>query len=703
MKRILVAAAVLFIIFGAAVFANPQGAVAGVYEGEIEVPGSPIRVIIEVTSGGGGKLAATISIPQQGARNLPLDNVNINNELFSFKLPGVPGDPRFEGRIAAETRKIEGTFFQGGGSYPLKLRPADEVAAESAKSLEDIDKLAQEALGKFEVPGLAIAVVQGKKIIYIKGFGQRDAEKSLPVTPDTLFAIGSCTKAFTTFVLGQLVDEGKISWDKPVNQYIPWFKLYDSSLTSRLTVRDAVTHRSGLPRHDLLWYNNNESTRESLVRKVAFLQPSADLREKWQYNNLMFLTAGYLIETVTGKSWEDNVRERIFKPLAMSRANFSVSETQKDSDFAQPFEKREEKIVKVPFRAANLIGPAGSINCSVREMANWIMLHLGSGEFGDARTIESSTLEEIHRSQMTTGIQSERPDILGGGYALGWFVDSYRGHLRVEHGGNIDGFSAALQLFPKDGFGIVILTNRGATPVGEMLSRTIADRLLKLPSVDWLGDAAKQGKAVEDALKEGEKRKESARVAGTSPSHAIADFAGDYEHPGYGLLKINIADGKLEAVYNGIHTPLEHWHYDIFSGVKGADPTFANVKFQFHMDLNGNISKVSSLLESSVDAIVFNKKADARYLDPAFLARFTGDYELLGRTLSISVKGNSLIAKFTGQPVVELVPVPGDLFTLKEDHDVVIKFIADASDATKILSLEFRQSGVVLNAPRKVK
>ena len=165
--------------------------------------------------------------------------------------------------------------------------------------------------------------MKNKEVIYAKGFGYRDVEKQSPVTTDTLFAIGSSTKAFTTFVLGTLVDQEKIEWDKPVREYIPWFKMYDPSVTERLSVRDLVTHRSGLPRHDPAWYNNYSASRESLVRKLPYLEPSADLRVKWQYNNLMFLTAGYLTEVMTGKTWEDAVRERILNPLDMKRTNFS--------------------------------------------------------------------------------------------------------------------------------------------------------------------------------------------------------------------------------------------------------------------------------------------------------------------------------------------------------------------------------------------
>ncbi len=352
--------------------AGQQNSIAGHWEGAIKLPSGELKLSVEFTDAA-GKLSATITIPQQGAKDMPLSDVafikspsnspndSANNGEVSFSLAGIPGDPKFKGKLSADGQKIEGTFSQGGGNLDCYLERKGDPVAKAKEALVGFDDVATDAMKKFEVPGMAIAIVKGKEIVYAKGFGFRDVEKQLPVTADTLFAIGSSSKAFTTFVLGTLVDEGKIEWEKPVRNYISWFKLYDPSMTEHLTVRDLVTHRSGLPRHDLVWYNNFESTREQFVRKLAYLEPSADLREKFQYNNLMFLTAGYLTEVITGKTWEEAVRARVFDPLGMKRSNFSVTDMQKDSDFAQPYGKKESKIEKLPFRPITNLAPAGSI------------------------------------------------------------------------------------------------------------------------------------------------------------------------------------------------------------------------------------------------------------------------------------------------------------------------------------------------------
>src|SRR5581483_7193273 len=686
-------------ICGNGIAALQQASAAGHWEGAITLPTGALSVSIDVNAAADGKLSATITIPQQGAKGLPLTNVSLNGADFGFDLPGVPGDPKFRGKMSADGKKIEGIFSQGGGNLPCSFeRKADPVQA-AKDSLNGFDEAVNDGMKKLDVPGMAIAIVKNKEVIYAKGFGYRDLEKQTPVTADTLFAIGSSTKAFTTFVLGTLADEQKIEWDKPVRNYIPWFKLYDPSMSERLTVRDLVTHRSGLPRHDLVWYNNYDSSRESFVRKLAYLEPSADLREKWQYNNLMFLTAGYLTEVVTGKSWETNVRDRILNPLDMTRTNFSVADSQKDSDFAYGYGKPGDKVKRLPFRPITNIGPAGAINSSVNEMAKWVTVHLNGGKFGDKRLAESATIDALHQPQMTTGIPSSDADILGSQYAMGWFVDSYRGHERVEHGGNIDGFTADVVLFPKDGLGIVILSNMNGTALPELVSRVAADRLLNLKPNNWIDQAAARRALSEQAAKEGAQKKTVTRIPGTQPSHKLADFVGDYEHPGYGELKVTLNGDHLEATYNKITTPLEHWHYDTFNGGKGEDPTFQEMKYTFQTDSSGFVSAISAAFEPAVKDIVFAKKPDGRLFDSAYLAKFTGEYLLTGQTFKVGSKGNALVLNIPGQPQLDLVPSLSGDFILKQQRVVSIRFVTD--DQGKVSAFELRQPGAVLTAKRK--
>jgi len=683
---------------GRTLTSSPQD-LAGHWEGAIALPGAKLAVDLDFVKQADGTWKGDISIPLQGAKDLALAGIKADGAEVGFAISGVPGDPAFKGTFSADGARITGTFSQGGGSFPFELARAVDPAAKAKKALEGFDQVVAKGLAQLEVPGAAIAIVKDQEVILARGFGFRDVEGKLPMTADTILAIGSSTKAFTAFALGTLVDRGRVEWDTPVRGYIPWFRLYDAQAGERLTPRDLVTHRSGLPRHDLVWYNNHTSSREDLVRSLAYLQPTADLRVKWQYNNLMFLTAGYLVETMTGQSWEDAVRTLVFEPLGLKRSNFSVVESRKDADFAQPYDKRDGKIVRIPFRDITTVGPAGSINSTVNEMSRWVAVHVNGGKFGDTQVIGAETLADLHKPYMTTGGVSTRPDITVADYALGWFVDSYRGHQRVHHGGNIDGFSAMVSFLPKDGLGFVVLTNRNGTPLPELLIRAAADRILGLEAVDWIGEAAKERALGEEIGKKAGEKKATRRRPGTVPAHKLEEYAGAYRHAGYGDLEVRLEGGKLGFVYNAIATPLVHWHFETFSGGKAEDdPAFEDMKLTFRTDANGNVVGVAVPFEASVDDIYFAKKPDARLSDPAYLKKFLGSYAIATQTVTVGLKGDALTLSIPGQPLYDLVPEVGGEFSLKTAKVVRIRFLEDAKG--QVTALEVSQPGGVFEYKR---
>jgi len=671
---------------------------AGHWDGAIALPSMKLQINLDFTKQADGTWKGDISIPVQNIKDTPLTKIVSDGAKVSFELPGIPGNPAFAGTLSPDGKKIAGDFTQGGQKFAFELTRGADPAAKAKTALEGFEDVITQGLAKIKVPGTAIAVVKDNEVIFAKGFGYKDLERKLAMTPDTLLAIGSSSKAFTTFALGTLVDQGKVEWDKPVRNYIPWFRLYDAQAGERLTPRDLVTHRSGLPRHDLVWYNNYTATREQFVRSLAFLPPTADLREKWQYNNLMFLTAGYLVEVLTGKPWEDSVRTLVFNPLGMTRSNFSVDDSQKDSDFALPYAERDGKLVKVPFRNITNIGPAGAINSSANEMAHWVTVHINNGKYKDAQVINPATLNDMHAAYMPTGGTSIRPDISPADYGLGWFIDTYRGHQRVEHGGNIDGFSALVCLFPQDGLGFVVLTNKDGTPFPNLVVQTAADRIFGLEAVDWIGDAAKRQAEGAEAQKKAEEKKSTRRRPGTTPSHKLAEYAGDYWHPGYGVLKVEMKGTQLVFTYNAIATPLEHWHFDTFNGLKTDDPTFRDMKLSFRTDVNGNIAFVSAPFEGTLDDIVFTKKPEARLSDPAYLAKLTGKYEFQGQSLTVSLRGDRLTVTIPGQPLLDLVPNLGGEYSLKQAKAVSLKFIEDAKG--QVTGIELYQPNGVFEAKR---
>ena len=561
---------------------------------------------------------------------------------------------------------------------------ADPIAPARA-ALAGFEAFVDEAIKKWEVPGLALVVVKEGEVVLERGFGLRDVKNKLPVTSNTIFAIGSCSKAFTTFVLGTLVDEGKLDWDAPVRTYIPDLRMYDRTLTELISPRDLVTHRSGLPRHDAVWYNSTLS-RKQIVDRLPFLEPSEPLRSKFQYNNIMYMTAGYLVERLTGKDWEDAVRARVFEPLGMTSTNFSVKDSQKAADHAQPYDDRDDQIVEIPFRDISNAGPAGSINSNIADMARWVSVHTHKGKAGSQQIISPAVLADIHAPHMTMNASQERKEMAPVGYGLGWFIDDYRGHRRVSHGGNIDGFSAMTTLIPEAGLGIVALANMDGTPLPEMITRHAIDRVLGLAPIDWSGEELGKKTKRKAATKEAKTKKNSVRRPGTSPAHELKDYVGDYEHSGYGHLAVELRDGKLTARYNQIEATLEHWHYEVFNGLKNPkDPTLENQKLQFLTNLKGDVGSVAVDLEPSVKAIVFARRPDARLSDPQHLKSLVGEYELAGRTLNIRLKGTTLMMDSAGQGSATLIPDRNDEFSIKEQASVSLRFVtANGQPASEI-------------------
>jgi len=548
-------------------------------------------------------------------------------------------------------------------------------------NLKDFPEHVEKAMKEWKVPGLAISIVKDGKVIFSEGFGFRDVKKGLKVTPQTLFAIGSSSKAFTAAAMGILVDERKLDWDKSVREYLPSFKLKDPFATERMTPRDLVCHRSGLPRHDLMWYNSS-ATRKELFERLQYLEPSKDFRTSFQYQNLMFMTAGYMVGQVAGMSWEDFIKKRIFEPLDMNSSNFSVEDSKKAPDFALPYMKKENKVQEIPFRNIDSVGPAGSINSSVTDMAKWVLLNLNNGKVGEKQIISEASLKQIHSPQIVVGEMfpgfDKYNEIFYQSYGMGWMITSYKGHFLFHHGGGIDGFTALVSFMPRDKLGIVVLTNLNGNSLPFFVTFNAYDRLLGLKQTPW----SKRFKEVMDKLKEdaekAKKEKDKDRKPNTQPSHPLEEYAGDFENPGYGIISIEKEDDSLKGSYNSIQFTTKHYHYDIFE--------FHNelmdraMKVTFSTDVKGNIGSLAVQLEPAVKEIVFTRMPEKKMMEKSFLEKFAGEYELQGMTISIFLKGeNTLFVSFPGQPESELVPYKGTEFNLKNLTGYSIEFIMDES------------------------
>lgn len=571
------------------------------------------------------------------------------------------------------------------------------------QELNGFSKFVTDKMKEWKVPGLSVAIVKEGEVVFCEGFGFRDVEKGLKTTPETIFAIGSSSKAFTTMAMGILVDDGKLEWDKPVRNYLPTFKLLDSFATERMTPRDLVTHRSGLPRHDLMWYNS-PFARQEIFDRLEYLEPNKDFRTYFQYQNLMFMTAGYLVGQLTGSSWEQVVQEKIFDSLEMGNSNFSVEKSKEATDFSLPYNEKDDEIEEIAFRNIDTVGPAGSINSNLTDMANWVLLHLGKGKFQDRQVISEGNLTQMHIPQMVIqsmpgmDIFAKQDEIGHASYGLGWFIQHYRGHNLVHHGGNIDGFSAMVTLMPQDDIGVVVLSNLNGSQLPMVLCFNVFDRLLGLDEIDWSQRIKEEVDKLKEAMEKSKEKSAAERKTDAPPSHPLKDYAGDFEHPGYGVISIALKDDKLAATYNSMDFPMVHYHYDIFEMT--YELFDMSMKVSFFNDVKGNIGTLALPLEPSVKDIVFTRMPEKGMTDKSFLEQFVGEYEVMGMSAVVSLKGENVLAlSIPGQPEFELVPYQGTEFTLKDMPGFSIEFKQDESGA--VTEAIVTQPGAVFTAKKK--
>jgi CubicO group peptidase (beta-lactamase class C family) len=579
----------------------------------------------------------------------------------------------------------------------------------SGNRLAGLDAELQQLLGKWHASGFAVAVVEKNKIIYAKGFGYRDFENKLPVTPTTQFAIGSCSKAFTCGLLGILREEKKLSFDDSPIKYIPELRFNKPEMNNLITIKDIMTHRTGLPRHDFSWYLFPTHSRDSLMMRIEHQPPFAAVREKWYYNNFMFLTQGVIAEKITGKSWEENIRQHFFEPLQMKNSTTVIDGLRKGTEAAIGYEvKNKTQVTKMDYYDIAAMGPAGSINSSVNEMANWLITWINGGKFQGKQVLPDTYVKEAMGSHMVINNDPpdpEFPDVHMGNYGYGWFLSSYKGHYRVEHGGNIDGFSANVSFFPTDSIGIVVLVNQNGSVLPSLIRNTISDKLLNVKPTDWNKVYTKR---VEDAEKQQASAKaatQSAQKKNTKPSHILYDYTGSYHHPGYGKFELFVERDSLFA-----RTPLQtlwlkHYHYDIFlpyeiENGKIDTTTRANLHFNFRTNETGDISSLTAKLEPATDPIEFKRTPKALAIDRQVLESYAGEYILAGMVSKFYLKedGKTLYLYVPGQPEYELLPTEKHTFVIKTLDGFKIKFTETNG---KITEATFIQPNGTFVAKRK--
>lgn len=484
-------------------------------------------------------------------------------------------------------------------------------AAGVAAGFEGFDEFVTSVMERWKIPGLAVAAIRDGQIVISKGFGYRNVEDRLPVTPQTLMAIGSNTKSFTAALLAMLADDGKLDWDEPVRTYLRDFQLYDPVATQLMTTRDLVSHQSGLPRHDAVWYGR-DLTRHELYDRLRYLEPNTTFRGRYQYQNLMFMTAGYLAAQVAGTTWEALVAERILEPLGMDRTNLSVTDLPGSGDFAYPYVLREDEVTRVPFRNIDHVGPAGSINSSVEEMMHYLRFRLDNGKYNGEQLLSEQSAQLLQTPEMAIAGQIQFPELGHSVYGLGVGISSYQGRKLVQHGGGIDGFISAMSWMPQENMGVMVLTNlSGLNPVTTIVERNVYDRLLGVEQVDWVSRVVEQQERAQERQRQQREEREAERREGTSPSHELAEYAGAYQHPAYGVVTVALRDGGLVFDWEGRTGILEHHHYDLFMA-SGDDPGagLGETLVEFRYNDQGEIDRMEIPLEPAVGDIVFRRERE---------------------------------------------------------------------------------------------
>jgi CubicO group peptidase (beta-lactamase class C family) len=541
--------------------------------------------------------------------------------------------------------------------------------------VQRVERFVGEQLAAWEVPGCAVAAVQGERVELAGGWGLRDREAALPVTQDTLFAIGSTTKAFTATAVGALVDEGLLEWDRPVRDYVPGVRLHDPFASDRLTIVDLLSHRSGLPRHDLTWIGQPGRSRAEIVRSLRFLPLSRDLRQEFQYCNLGYLAAGYVVEALSGVPWEDFVRGRLLDPLGMRRTNLSVAEMLADDDHAAAYTRRGGAIVPVPQRPLTAVAPAGAINSSAADMSRWLLAQLAGGQLDGVTVMSAGTAKRQLTPHMLMPGPEDMPGLTQYAYGLGWAIGRYREHKIAMHSGGIDGFQTHCMLLPDDGIGVAVLTNTSASLMHLVVACRVLDELLGAEPLDVFGYL----KPRFDAAMAGMREAKAARrvVPGAPPARPLPAYAGTYEHPGYGTLTVALDGDTLKPSFGTMDLSLAHRHYETFDLTWheiGDQPAVFPLTFLSGPD--GDINALSVQFEPLVEPLRFGRRQEAPGQD--VLRRLCGTYAMGPIEVVVALRAErTLTVTAPGSPLLDLEPIAALRFGVKDQPAVTAEFELD--------------------------
>jgi CubicO group peptidase (beta-lactamase class C family) len=562
----------------------------------------------------------------------------------------------------------------------VRSLPAQTPELETAAKLKEFDAWMTQTLKEWNVPGIGVGIVVGDKLVFAKGYGYRDYGQKLPFTPTTLYQIASNSKLFTAVAAGFLVEEGKLTWDKPVRDSVPSVQFYNDYLNSTITLRDMLAHRTGITRHDSIWYKAPDSRRE-LFGKLKYMEPKEPPRTVFLYNNMMYAAAGYLIELQSGKTWEAFLRDRIFQPLEMSNTLFSIAEMVKQKDFGVTYtEKRDSfEIYKIPYyEDTEGMAPAGAIVSNIEDMSHWLIALMNEGKYKGKQVLPAAVLKAtIQPAIAQPNVLGEARgwwEILNPNYGMGRGTSSYRGHLLTSHGGDLPGFHSQVSFMPQEHIGVLVgVIGDHAAPLYNLVSYNVYERLLGMDQTPWSRRSLEIRLKGKKAGTEARAKAGADQVKNTKPSHPLGDYVGEYEHPAYGLLKITQKDGVLQFNFHRMSFPLTHFHYDRFD--TPDDEREGRSSVNFGTNPQGDVDKATMSLDEA--EAMFTRRPET--LDPSVLKQLAGAYETpTGTKFQVVLKEDGgLFLAFIGQPERKLIPYKGLRFRIPEFSDVVWEFVME--------------------------
>ena len=517
----------------------------------------------------------------------------------------------------------------GAGLLFLLASTVAAQAIDVTTRLEGFDAYMAKVLKDWNAPGVGVGIVVNDKLVFAKGYGYRDYEKKLPFTPATLSPIASNTKLFTAVAAGMLVQDGKLTWDKPVRDSVPSIRFFNDQLNNTVTLRDMLSHRTGITRHDLIWYKS-DFTRKQLFEKLVYLEPQEPMRQTFLYNNLMFAAVGYLIELQSGKTWEQFVKERILEPLEMSSTSYRIADMLKRPEYGVGFTERRDsfELYRIPYyEDIEGVAPCGAIVSNIEDMSHWLSALMNEGNFGGKQVLPAEVLKETLQPAISlpnTALETRGwSEVLNAAYGMGRQTASYRGHLLTFHGGDLPGFHTQVSFMPQDHIGVIVFEiGNHSQPLYNIVSYNLYERLLGMDQTSWSERQLEIRLKNKRAGTEARTKANEGRVANTEPSHhTLAAYTGIYENPAYGVMTIGLKDNQLQFDFHKMRFAMSRFHYDRFD--TPDDEQDGKWSVNFRTNPQGEIDQaVMSLDEAEA---VFVRKPDA--IDSKLLAQLPGSYE----------------------------------------------------------------------------